>query len=50
MDVKAGLAEVNQRIARACHRAGRDVASVKLVAVSKTQPADSVRAALAAYL
>ena len=48
MDVKAGLAEVNQRIARACHRAGRDVASVKLVAVSKTQPIEKIRQAMAA--
>ena len=34
-------------IARACDRAGRDPASVRLVAVSKTVPAERVRAAIA---
>ena len=36
------------RIAEACARAGRDPASVTLVAVSKTHPAEAVLAALAA--
>ena len=35
-------------IARACDHAGRDPASVRLVAVSKTVPAERVRAAIAA--
>ena len=35
-------------IAAACARAGRDPASVRLVAVSKTVPAERVRAAIAA--
>lgn len=41
---------VLDRIARACARAGRDPASVRLVAVSKTVPVGRVRAALAAGL
>jgi pyridoxal phosphate enzyme (YggS family) len=39
------LADVRARIARAAGRSGRDPASVRLVAVSKTFTADSVRAA-----
>src|SRR6185369_1522375 len=42
------LADVRARIARAAGRAGRDPASVRLVAVSKTFTADHVRAAAAA--
>jgi hypothetical protein len=41
-------ARVLERIGRAAARAGRDPASVTLVAVSKTVPAERVRAALAA--
>jgi pyridoxal phosphate enzyme (YggS family) len=41
---------VIDRIARACARAGRDPASVALVAVSKTVPAARLRAAVAAGL
>jgi PLP dependent protein len=41
---------VLDRIARACARAGRDPASVALVAVSKTVPAARLRAAVAAGL
>ena len=41
----ARLAEVRARIARAAGRAGRDPASVTLVAVSKTFPPEYVRAA-----
>jgi len=48
VDVKAGLAEVNDRIARACARAGRDVRQIKLVAVSKLQPVEKLREAVAA--
>lgn len=39
---------VLDRIADACARAGRDPAGVRLVAISKTVPADRVRAAIAA--
>ena len=39
------LAEVRQRIAQACEAAGRDRASVSLLAVSKLQPAQAVREA-----
>jgi pyridoxal phosphate enzyme (YggS family) len=45
--LQARLADVRNRIARAAGRAGRDPASIRLVAVSKTFPADSVRAAFA---
>lgn len=38
------LARVRERIVAACARAGRDPASVTLVAVSKNQPAEAVRA------
>jgi pyridoxal phosphate enzyme (YggS family) len=43
-------ADVLARIAAACARAGRDPAGVTLVGVSKTAPADRVRAAVAAGL
>jgi pyridoxal phosphate enzyme (YggS family) len=46
--VAAGLAAVRARIAAAETRAGRPAASVQLVAVSKTHPAEAVTAALAA--
>jgi len=46
VDVKAGLAQVNERIARAAARAGRDLRQIKLVAVSKTQPVSAIRAAI----
>ena len=39
---------VRRRIAKACRVAGRDPAGVTLVAVTKTQPAEAVDAALAA--
>lgn len=49
MDGPATIAErvegVRQRIAAACAAAGRDPESVTLVAVSKTQPPEAVRAA-----
>ncbi len=44
-DVAAGADRVRERIAGACERAGRDPASVTLVAVSKGQPAEAVAAA-----
>ena len=43
--LRARLDGVRERIARAAGRAGRDPASIRLVAVSKTFPADHVRAA-----
>jgi pyridoxal phosphate enzyme (YggS family) len=46
MGVKEGLAEVRERIAAACARAGRDPASVTLVAVSKTKPVELLREAV----
>ena len=42
------LADVRARIARAAARSGRDAATVRLVAVSKTYGADHVAAAIAA--
>ena len=46
-DLAARLARVGGRIAAACARAGRDPAGVRLLAVSKIQPAPAVRAAAA---
>jgi pyridoxal phosphate enzyme (YggS family) len=43
--IAARLAEVRERIAAAARAAGRDPGEVTLVAVSKTHPADAVRAA-----
>jgi pyridoxal phosphate enzyme (YggS family) len=40
---RTGLERVRERIGQACHRAGRDPATVRLVAVSKTFPARRVR-------
>lgn len=42
------LAEVDSRIASAAERAGRGPGEIKLVAVSKTHPAEMVREAIAA--
>jgi len=44
----ADLEQVRRRISRACERSGRDPGEVKLVAVSKTHPADTIREAIAA--
>lgn len=43
-----GLADIRQRIAAAESAAGRAPGSVQLIAVSKTQPEDRIRAVLAA--
>jgi pyridoxal phosphate enzyme (YggS family) len=43
--VASRVAEVRRRIAAACERAGRDPAGVTLVAASKSQPAELLRAA-----
>jgi pyridoxal phosphate enzyme (YggS family) len=47
-DIPRNLAAVRARLEAAAHAARRDPASVRLVAVSKTAPADAVRAAAAA--
>jgi pyridoxal phosphate enzyme (YggS family) len=44
-ELQARLAAVRERIARAADRAGRDPASIRLVAISKTFDADHVKAA-----
>jgi len=48
VDVASGLAHVRERIGAACARAGRDPASVKLIAVGKTKPIELLREALQA--
>jgi pyridoxal phosphate enzyme (YggS family) len=45
VDLAANLEHLRRRIAAACARAGRDPASVTLLAVSKGQPPEVVRAA-----
>ena len=44
-DIAANLTECRERIAAACLRARRDPASVCLIAVTKTFPADAIREA-----
>jgi len=44
-DARARIAVVRERIGRAAAKVGRDPSRVKLVAVSKTHPAEMVRAA-----
>ena len=48
MSIAERLAAVRETIARACDAAGRDPASVTLVAVSKRHPAAAVLEAMAA--
>ena len=48
MTAKTGLAEVRAEIGRACRDAGRDPATVTLVAVSKTFGADAIEPVIAA--
>ena len=50
MDLAAHLQSVRQRIAGACQRSGRDPAAITLLAVSKNQPPERIRAAAAAGL
>ena len=50
MDLAANLNAVRERLSTACRRGGRDPSSVTLVAVSKGQPPDVVKAAAAAGL
>lgn len=47
-DFRRSLAAVNERIRSACERAGRSSAEVRLLPVSKTVPADRLRAAITA--
>jgi PLP dependent protein len=47
-EIAANLAAVRQRLARALERAGRFPSSARLVAISKTRPAEDVRAAFEA--
>lgn len=47
-DIAANLARIRTEIAAACARHGRDPATVRLVAVSKTHPAQAILAACAA--
>lgn len=47
-DFAGRLIQVRERIAAACARAGRNPASVRLLPVSKTIPAERLRAAIAA--
>lgn len=46
--IAENLREVQERIDRAAERSGRNAAEIRLVAVSKTQPVDAIREALAA--
>jgi pyridoxal phosphate enzyme (YggS family) len=46
--LRARLEAINQRIAAACERAGRQVSEITLVAVSKTVPAARIREAIEA--
>lgn len=45
MDLAENLRRVQERMAAACERTGRDAATVKLLAVTKTQPPEVVRQA-----
>ena len=47
-EIKANLAMVKQRIVDTCQRIGRDPASVRLLPVTKTVPAERLRIAFAA--
>lgn len=47
-EIRANFAQVEARIRAACQRAGRERSDVTLVAVTKTFPAESVGAAIAA--
>jgi len=49
-DIRDNIARVEERIGAACRRSGRRREDVTLVAVSKTQPPEAIRAAFAAGL
>ena len=44
-DIAEAIVRVRERIERACESAGRDPASVRLIAVSKAHPEDAIRRA-----
>ena len=48
MTIKENLERVRERVAKAAVKAGRDPSGVTIVAVTKTHPAETVEAALAA--
>jgi uncharacterized pyridoxal phosphate-containing UPF0001 family protein len=48
MSVASNLEHVRERIAAACARVGRAASEVRIVAVTKTHPAETVTAAVAA--
>lgn len=48
MSIEEGLAAVRERIRKAAAQANRDASEIKLVAVSKAQPAEAIRRAHAA--
>src|SRR5436190_13310206 len=48
LNVHEGLARVREEVAAACAEAKRDPASVTLIAVSKTFPADAIEPVIAA--
>src|ERR1035438_1762382 len=48
MEFVENLNSIRQRIAAACARAGRDENSITLLAVSKTHPPETIRAAVEA--
>jgi len=50
LDITENVARVGERIASACRRCGRRPEDVKLLAISKTFPAESIRAAYQAGL
>ena len=45
-DIATNLELIRERISTACSRAGRDLKSVELVAVSKTKPAELIQEAV----
>mgnify|MGYP001084844177 CR=1 FL=1 len=48
MNIAANLDQIRSEIAAACRRCGRDPLTVRLLAVSKTHPAEAVQEAVAA--
>lgn len=48
MSIAENLKQINRRIQSAAEKAGRDPSSIRLVAVSKTRPAEDIREALLA--
>ncbi len=47
-EIKTNLATIQQKIADACAKAGREPSSVRLLPVTKTVPAERLRIAFAA--